>query len=196
MPRIALACLGLVAACSFEADYAGGMYLCESGKCPDGLVCDTLQQPARCIEPRMDAATIDTATDDAMTDARQAALTCNDPGLLPTAGGTNSGNTATSGLNLVSPMCGAAVMNGLDDVYRIELPAGKQVLLSVSTPGAYQVAAYMIAPCAASSCLSSTYATPNNPATITTTTTTPQFIVVDSIYAGAGGAYTLEVTVQ
>jgi hypothetical protein len=195
MPRIALACLGLVAACSFEADYAGGRYLCDPGKCPDGMVCDTLQEPAVCIEPRKDAAA-DAPPDDVMPDARQAALTCNDPGLLPVTGGSKAGNTATNGLNLVSPQCGAAVMNGLDDVYRIELPAGTQVLLSVSTTTAYQVAAYMVAPCSASTCMSSTYATPNNPATITTTTATPQFIVVDSVFAGAGGSYQLEVTVQ
>jgi hypothetical protein len=194
MPWIALVCLCLVGACRFDADYSGGPYRCEQDKCPDGLVCDDLQSPAVCIAPRQDAA-IDSPPDDSMVDARVPELRCGDPGKLSPTGGTVTGSTAGK-MNLVTAQCSTGVMNGFDDVYEIEAPAGKQVTLAVSTTTmGYAVTAYMITPCPSAACMSADYAVPGNPATITTTIASPQYVVVDSIIANTGGAYTLIVTV-
>ena len=191
MPWIALVCLCLVGACRFDADYSGGPYRCEQDKCPDGLVC----RANVCVELGKDAA-IDAVPDDSMVDARMPELRCGDPGKLPPTGGTVTGSTAGK-MNLVTAQCSTGFMNGFDDVYEIEAPAGKQVTLAISTTTMnYAVTAYMITPCPSAACMSATYAVPGNPATITTTVASPQYVVVDSIIANTGGAYTLIVTVS
>lgn len=196
MPRIALVCLCLlVGACSFDADYSGGTYYCSGGaRCPSGLECrGDLPGKPECREPRRDAA-IDALDDDAMPDARQALLTCGDPGVLPIAGDTVTGSTANR-TNMVAPLCSGSMMFGFDAVYRLDVAAGKQVTLNVAA--SHAATAYIVQPCVSNmGCVGNTYAFPNSPATITVLAGGPPFIVVDSGLAAAAGMYTLDVIVN
>src|SRR5690349_16389177 len=93
MPRNALVCLCLVGACRFDADYAGGGYRCSDNICPDPMVCEVdVNGDKVCRDRSMDAA-IDTPRD-MMIDARPAALTCADPGILAPTGHTDTNTTA------------------------------------------------------------------------------------------------------
>jgi hypothetical protein len=187
MPWIALVCACLVGACSFDADYSGGMYTCHDGKCPSGLKCS---DDKVCIAG--DDAGVD-AWGDAMTDARQAALTCADPGLLATTGGSDT-NTTSGKSPKVSPQCNGTVMTGADAVYKIEPGSGKQMLVDIATTDSgFSVTAYVTTTCPSSACLTNAYATPGNPISITTLAG-PHYIVVDSGISAASGPYMLMVT--
>lgn len=192
MPWIALLCLGLVGACSFDADYTSGTYSCSDNKCPSGLVC----QANMCVAERRDAAVdvVDTMPGDA-TDAQMPELSCAVPGMLSTTGGMASGTT-TGHMNNLFPQCNGFVMNGLDAVYSISPMPGKQMTVTIATAsGSYMVAAYVTSPCMATACVSTQYATPGNSKTYTTVAGT-QYIIVDSTIAGQSGPFTLTVTVN
>lgn len=166
MPRIALVVAALAGGCFFEATY------------------------------RRDAAVVDddAPADGAGSDARVAAMTCVDPGLLT---GTATGTTASRS-NLVTASCEGSVMNGPDAVYRIDAQVGAQLLVSIS--GSYAVNAYVLAPCSAApatpTCLTNMAAAVGDPISVTTTFAGQHFIVVDNPNPALSGTYTLTVTVQ
>ena len=181
----------LLAGCAFRGDYAGGTYRCSDGKCPRGLLCNAAKL---CVAPGDAGA----GSDAARGDAHMAALTCADPGLLPAAGGTVNGSTATHANN-VTGMCGGSVLNGFDAVYRIATTASADhVHVTIAGSGGFPAVAYLIAPCQAK---------PNVPACegnmLATSTTaidlTPfvgdHFVVVDAVSPTDSGAYTLTVSV-
>jgi hypothetical protein len=135
------------------------------------------------------------APPDAMIDARQAALTCVDPGTFPPAGGTAMETTA-GGVSRISSMCGGFVMNGADDVYRISAAAGDQYLVTIT--GALR--AYVITPCSLTPstpiCLGNSFASAGNPISVTTTFAGGHYVVVDHESPSTSGTYTLTVTRQ
>lgn len=181
MHGIALLVVGaaLLAGCIFDASYDGGRFTCSDNVCPAALTCVDGVCVAR------DAGTLD--------DARQAALTCADPGVLPSAGGTTTGTTVNR-VATVSAMCGGFIMNGADAVYRIDLPAGAQLLVDIAGGRkAYVLSACMPAP-ATPTCLTSTLATAGNPLAVSPAEGA-SFIVVDD-ESPATSSYTLTVTVN
>ncbi|CAN5904493.1 hypothetical protein BH11MYX3_BH11MYX3_26630 [soil metagenome] len=194
--NLALCVLVFASGCLFSADYGGGQYRCGDKKCPEGLVCSADQ---RCVAiPVIDApggdGPGDTADGDGSIDARLAALTCVDPGVVPAAGGTETGTTVGRS-STISSMCGGSVMNAPDAVYRLTAAASDMYLIGITG-----VKAYVIAPCSVSPatpvCIGNMYASPGNPISITTTFTGQYFIVVDHDNAATAGAYTLTVTKQ
>jgi hypothetical protein len=190
MPWIALVCACVVGACSFDADYSEGTYTCHDGKCPSNLTCiDEV-----CVEPPKDAA-LDTPTD-MMIDARQYALTCNDPQPIAMNGPAIEGDT-TNRSNMLTTSCNGSMMLGFDAVYRLDnVGAGKQVNLSITAAWS-GAAAYIIQPCATgSTCIGNIFAQPNVPVNITTIANGPPYIVVDSTLSGTKGDYTVTVSVN
>ncbi len=181
MPRNIALCVAL-AACRFSGDYRGGDYTCKDGVCPSDLVCVA----AHCVGSAIDGPPIDGTH---LPDMRVAALTCADPGALP-ASGTTVGRAL-----LMSASCGGFVMNGRDAVYKLDATLGQQLLVTVT--GNFAVKAYVLAPCLATPqtplCVGNTFATPGNPAAITTTTAGAQFVVVDSENPTLEGSYTITV---
>ncbi len=171
------------AACSFDANYGGGMYKCSDGICPTGLSC--IQ--GVCAKAGGSA--------DAAIDSRQAALTCADPGPIASAGGTFMGTT-TGRSNTVTATCSGGVMNGPDAVYRFDATVGDQLAIAIA--GSYPVNAYAIAPCTVApgtpTCIGNTAAAPGNPITITAAFTGAQFVVVDGLNPAQSGDYTLTIT--
>lgn len=199
MPRIVVACACLlVGACSFDANYSGATIYCSDDKCPSGLSCETDGQGAKvCREPRRDAAVDVTDSRDAQ-DARQQALTCNDPGIIPMTGGTVTGTTANRPLgNSITTTCNGSMMLGYDAVYRLDnVGAGMQVNVSISAMGWTGAAAYIIQPCATNTnCIGNIYAQPNASVNITTVAAGVPYVVVDSTLSGTNGQYTLSVSV-
>jgi hypothetical protein len=191
MPWIVVACAWLLGACFFDADYGSGRVKCSDGKCPSGLSCES----GTCVARRQDAAT--DGVDDAAIDARVAALTCADAGVLMSSGDSATGTTAGRS-STISAMCGGFVMNGADAVYRISTAASDQLLVSIS--GSFAASAYVIAPCSVSpatpACLTNTAATAGNPVAVTTATAGAYFVIVDATNAAQAGDYTLTVTVN
>jgi hypothetical protein len=187
----ALCALLLVGGCLFEADYSSGTYRCTDGRCPAGLVCSA---DDRCVASTVVDAPRDGAPADVMVDARMAALTCIDPGVIPSAGGTVM-DTTVGGISRVSSMCGGFVMNGADDVYRINATANDQFLIAITG-----VRAYVITPCSITPstplCLGGAFASEGNPIAVTTSFTGPYFVVVDHEAPATQAAYTLTVTRQ
>lgn len=182
MHGIALHVVGatLLAGCIFDASYDGGRFTCSDNVCPGTLAC----REGVCV-PRDAGNPVD--------DARQAALTCADPGTLPGAGGTVSGTTVDR-VATVSAMCGGFIMNGADAVYRIDLAAGAQLLVDIAGGRkAYVLAACMPSP-ATPACLTNTLATAGNPLAVSPAGG-PSFVVVDD-ESPATSSYTLTVTVN
>ena len=193
MPRIALVCLGLVGGCFFDADYSGGTLTCRDGTCPSDLECRTDLMPPECRAPRQDAA-VDTPMMDVI-DARLAALTCNDPGVLSMTGSTAMGTTEARS-NTVAALCNGSVHNGFDAVYRIDAAAGKQLNITITAPS-FSATAYVVQPCGSGNgCVGNVYAQPNVPINVTVLAGGPPFVVVDSTFSAMSGAYTLNVTVN
>src|SRR5687767_6388328 len=193
MPRIALVCLVLVGGCFFDADYSGGRLTCGDGICPADLECRQDLEPPVCRAPRQDAA-VDTPMMDVI-DARLAALTCNDPGVMPMTGGTAMGTTMGR-TNMVAPMCNGSVHNGFDAVYRIDAAAGKQLNITITAPS-FSATAYVVQPCgSANGCVGNIYAQPGVPINVTVLAGGPPFVVVDSTFSAMNGTYTLNVTVN
>ncbi|MBL0216604.1 MAG: hypothetical protein IPQ07_22320 [Myxococcales bacterium] len=191
--NLAVCVLVFAGGCLFSADYGGGQFRCSDGRCPSGLVCSADQ---RCIaSPVTDAPAADASDGpvDAI-DARLAALTCADPGVVAATGGSEPGTTAGR-TSTISSSCGGFVMNGADAVYRLTAALGDSYLIGITG-----VKAYVIAPCSVSPatpvCLGNTFASPGNPISITTTFAGQHFIVVDHENAATTGAYTLTVTKQ
>lgn len=190
MPWNVALCVLVFAGCVFSADYGGGRYRCSDGSCPDGLVCTADEH---CVAPTaIDASTSDAAPD-AMIDARLAALTCADPGVIPVTGGAEPGTTVGRSSS-ISASCGGFVMNGADAVYRLTVAtAGDMYLIGITG-----VKAYVITPCsttpATPACLGNAFAAAGNPISITTTAAGPHYIVVDHESPATTAAYTLSVT--
>ena len=181
----------LVAACRFDADYAGGTYACEDGVCPEGLVC----RAARCVDPDLP---IDAPlpvdgpdADPAMPDA-EPALTCADPGVL--ADDDTIAGTTLGGVNRLSTMCTAGIYNGFDDVYAVTLAAPGE--LRVEITGGTNVAAYVIDTCVSPppACVDNMVATDGFALTLDLPGD-EYFVVVDTLQAGAGADYTLTVRI-
>jgi hypothetical protein len=196
MPRIALVVLGVLGGCSFEANYAGGVYPCSEtdSKCPDGLVCDVnLDGLLVCREPRKDAA-IDSPPGDGMpVDATTYALTCGSPYEFPTTGGEFS-NTTELRSNKVAPTCFNSKMNGLDAVHVIRNPgAGKQMIVQIEAN--FAATAYVLSACMQTACNGNVYARPGVGNDISVYTLAgDHYIVVDSLTANAFGDYKLTIS--
>jgi hypothetical protein len=190
MPRIALAWLCLVGACSFDADYNGATLLCSDDKCPSGLECRSELTPPVCRPPRQDGGM--DMPDDVMPDAMPHALNCADPGPIGANGGMASDTTANR-TNKVMPLCNGSMMLAADAVYEIEPGSGRQMLVSIETTASYSVVAYVTSQCPSTACLTNMYATPGNPISITTVAG-PQYIVVDSTLSAMSGPYKLTIT--
>jgi hypothetical protein len=191
------ACLVLMLtnACIFDANYTGGQYTCTDGKCPSGLVCSTPTKT--CLRP-IDASVPDTVHD-AMLDARIAALTCADPGIVTGTGGTFMGSTAAQVSSSSSSMCSGAFQNGKDAVFRVSITAGQHLMVSVSTTtGGYPVNAYVIASCPANNtpaCEGTVAAAAGSPINLTPTAG-QHFVVVDNPNPALSGNYTLTLLVN
>jgi len=186
MPRIAWVLL--VGACSFDAVY-DGHYTCSDGQCPSGYTCNAAKQ---CVMP----GTIDAARgSDGGSDARLAALTCADPGVVPAAGATETGTTVGRS-NTVSAMCGGLVFNGPDAIYRFDA-ASAGTALTISIAASYAANAYVIAPCtlepATPACVGNAVAAPAAPLAFSAPAAGAYFIVVDGVEAALDGAYTLTI---
>lgn len=168
-----------LAGCLFDADYRGGTYTCSDDRCPSGLTCVA----GMCVVP---------GEVDAAIDAPAPALTCADPGVIASPGGTAMGSTDGKPMTL-SSMCGGFIMNGREAVYRIELVAGDSLLVAIA--GSRK--AYVIAQCVtpAPACLGNTLATDGNPISVTPAAG-PSFVIVDDENPANAGAYTLTLTVQ
>jgi hypothetical protein len=179
-----IVCAALVG-CGFDGSYAGGHFRCSDGACPSGMICVAQV----CMSP--DAGAID-----APRDARIAALTCADPGVLPAGGGSASGSTAGRA-NAVTSTCGGAVMNGPDATYRVTVAANAHVMIAIA--GDYAVSAYAIAPCTVAPgtplCEGNAAAAPGSPITVIAPAAGDQFVIVDGINPALSGTYTLTVTV-
>ena len=185
---VTLAMGALLAGCAFHGDYAGGHYRCSDDICPSGLVCVAKE----CVAPG-DAG----AGSDAHGDARMPALTCADPGLFPPGGGSDSGTTEPPRANTVEGMCGGAVLNGADAIYRVATAAGDHIRVSIS--GSFPAAAYVIAPCQTTpnlpACEGSMLATAGMPIDVTPASTGEHYIVVDAVSPTDDGTYALTVSV-
>jgi hypothetical protein len=177
MTRFALA-LTLLSACFFDADYSHVHVRCPDGTCPGGMTC--YASTGLCGFP--DAA----VAGDGAHDARQAALTCADPGdLLPSQMGSTVGHT-----NLLSTSCGGAIYNAPDAVYRIAGPG----LVTIGIDSAVGLDAYVIGACSSfPTCEMNTAATPSAPLAITLSSGM-HLVVVDGVTAGVTGSYTLTIT--
>ena len=187
MPRSLAVCAAIfLGGCFFEADYAGGSYTCNDGRCPSGLTCNA---DRRCVlggDAGLDA--------DAAIDAPRSALTCADPGLIASAGGSASGTTVGRGAT-VSSVCGGFVMNGRDAAYRIELAAGQQLLVVIE--GGRK--AYVLASCqpvpATPACVGNARATMGNPLSVMPAAG-PSFVIVDDENPASESTYVLTLTVN
>lgn len=185
--------MAALAGCVFDSELRGGTYRCSDGVCPADLVCDADQ---RCVSaPPVDALVADgpDAPLDAPADARLAALTCADPGLLPAAGGSASGTTVGRS-SLVSASCGGFILNGADAVHRIPVAVGERVLVSVTG-----LKAYVLVTCTPSPgtplCVGNALAAPGDPLqTAPAAANGAYFIVVDHEAPATTGPYTLDVT--
>ena len=186
MPWISLACAVLVAACGFDANYAGGHYTCSDGVCPTGLSCVA----GACVMAGGDG-----PTEQPAIDAREPALTCADPGMLP---GSVTGDTGIrSNMNLMTASCGGAVMNGKDAVYKVAAAASQHIMVMVT--GNFPAKAYVLSACtpapATPTCLGGSYASDGSPISVATTTAGDYVVVVDCDLAADSGAYSLTVSV-
>ena len=196
MPRTraaVLAILGAVGAgCGFDADYRGGTFKCSDGVCPSGLACVS----GTCVAPgdgggsSIDAKTIP----DAMH-----ALTCGDPGDVARGSSQMASGTTSGGTNHVSAMCGAVIMNGPDDVYRVDAVAGDK--LDVSITGDSVVRAYVVATCSAPpatpTCEGGVFTEPGLAAvSLTSLGAGAHYVIVDSEDAALGGAYTVTIDLR
>lgn len=193
MHRFAVLGIVFVGACFFDADYGAGGFKCTDGRCPSGLVCDTGAN--RCVTHLDDAGPDDgmdaiDAPPDVPIDTMPAALTCVDPGIIPTAGGTESGTTVGR-TSMISALCNGSVMNGNDAVYRINAGAGDMYLISITG-----VKAYVVIPCSAAMCLGNVAAAPGSPISFTASVAGLHYIVVDHENPATSAPYTLTVTKQ
>lgn len=189
----AVCALLLVGGCLFDADYSSGTYRCTDGRCPAGRVCDA---DDHCVAPPALDAPRDAldAPPDVMIDGRMAALTCVDPGVIPSAGSTEMGTTV-GGTSRISAMCGGFVMNGADHVYRILSSVGDQLLIGITG-----VRAYVIAPCSITPstpiCGGNAFATAGNPISFTVPVAGFYYVVVDHEAPATMAPYVLTVTRQ
>ena len=188
--RAALAALAL-SGCFFKADYTGGHFKCSDGQCPSGLSCiaDSCELPP-------DAARM---PDTPMVDVHIAALTCADPGLFGPTGGNSAGSTGGTGAaDNVSASCGGFVMNGDDDVYRVDASLGDHIMVDVSGSGGFMAYAYVVTPCtkppSQPACIGNVPASAGNPINVIAPATTQYFIVVDNPNPTSTGNYSLTVT--
>jgi hypothetical protein len=182
MPRFVFAVI-VLGACSFDARYSEGVP-CTDGECPSGLLC----HQDRCVS----MIPIDMMIDVPPPEGPPPALTCADPGVFASTGGTVMATTQGATSKMAS-FCGGIVHNGPDRVYRIMMN-GEQ--LRVSIAGGRK--AYVIATCLEGAntpaCLGNVRATDGNPIVVTPAVG-PAFVVVDDELAAAMSDYTLTLTV-
>ena len=194
MPWIALVVLGVLGGCSFEADYAGGVYRCsdQQSKCPSGMDClPNLDNDLVCQPKRMDASIDVPGMGDGMQiDAPPPhMLNCDDP--QPLTNSVAFTGTTTQRSNKVSATCLNRTMLGLDAIHAITPGAGK--MMQVAVTATHAATAYVISACPQSTCNGNIYATTATAANVYTLAG-PHYIVVDSAASNVFGDYT--VTVQ
>lgn len=192
MHRTRAAVLVMIAACGFDADYRGGTYKCSDGVCPTGLAC----AGGTCVAPGDGGDAIDArpGPPDAMH-----ALTCGDPGDVTRGSARMASGTTAGGANHVAAMCGAVIMNGPDDVYRVTSVAGDT--LDVTISGDAVVRAYVVATCPPPSttptCEGGAFTEPGLAAvSLTGLAAGAHYVVVDSDNAALGGAYTVTIDLR
>ena len=184
MPRFLLALtLFVVGACSFDAKYSEGVPCGTGESCPSGLVC----HQGACLS----MIPIDMPIDEMPPEGPPPALTCADPGVFPTTGGTKTGTTAGGASNM-SSLCGGTQHLGADRVYRITM-SGQQLRVSITNRKAYVIASCLPSP-NTPACLGNVRATDGNPIVVTPAVG-DAFIVVDEDIAAAQGPYSLTLTV-
>jgi hypothetical protein len=193
-PRTGGALVALaLAGCGFDADYRGGTYRCSDGVCPSGLTCEA----QICVAPRdggPQGADAPKPPPDAMH-----ALTCGDPGDVTRGVTRTISGTTAGGANHVSAACGAFVMNGPDDVFRVTAQAGDK--LDVSISGDSVVRAYVLATCpsppATPTCEGGTFTEPGVAGiALPSLTAGTHYVVVDSENAALGGSYAVTVDLR
>lgn len=191
MPRFLVPLTIFLGACSFDGRYPEGVPCGADLKCPSGRSCFE----GACVS----MIPIDMAPDEAIPpDMKEPALTCADPGIVATTGGTVSGTTA-GGSSRMSSFCGGIVNNGFDRVYRIDMNGTNMLRVSIDA-GARKAYVLTMSSCIESpstpACIGSTRATAGNPITVSPSAG-PAWVVVDDETAGAGGAgtYTMTLTV-
>jgi hypothetical protein len=198
MPRIALLVLCVLGGCSFEADYAGGVYRCsdQQSKCPLGMVCQpNLDNDLVCQPERMDAAVDVPGMGDGMPidGPPKHDLNCPDP--QPLVNGVSFTETTKDRTNKVHPSCFNGVMNGLDAVHIIS-PGTAGIPMLVKVEAGFAATAYVLSACGGqAACNGNNYATPGNSISVTSLAG-PHYIIVDSVYptTTSSGEYTLTVS--
>jgi hypothetical protein len=190
MPRIALVVLCVLGGCSFEANYADGVYRCTDGMCPAPLVCEqNLDKDYVCRTERRDAA-VDGSGDGSMGDAAPAhAMTCTDP--QPLINNESFKSTTHDRSPKLATACLNRTMYGPDAVHAIEPGAGKTMTIKVDA--AFAATAYVLSGCSQTACNGNVYATPGNPVSVYTLAGV-HYVVVDSTAANVDGDYTLTVS--
>ena len=188
MPRIALVVLCVVGGCSFEANYAGGVYTCSDERCPDGMECVVnLDNDKVCRERRKDAGADAPGDGVVLIDAPPPLkLNCELPGSL--TNGELFADSTEKRSNKLMTSCLNKTMSGFDAVHVITPGAGKY--MTVTVEAAFAVTAYVLSACPQTACNGNNYATPGNPLTIYTLAG-PHYVIVDSAAAAASGDYTV-----
>ena len=186
MPRFLLLLTILVGGCSFKARYSEGVPCGDNKSCPEDLLCHM----GSCVAQ----IPIDMAANEMPPEGIPAALTCADPGVIMTAGGTASGSTAGT-TSKMSSSCGGFVNNGPDRVYRINMNGANQLQVHIDA-GARK--AYVLTSCVESPstpmCLGNTRASMGSPILLQPTAGFA-YVVVDEEIAGVSGPYTLRLEV-
>ncbi|MBP9204852.1 MAG: hypothetical protein KBG28_12855 [Kofleriaceae bacterium] len=206
----AAALLGLAgAACGFDADYAGTRLRCpgSSPACPPGFTCvaevctpadETVDASARTDGPT--GSVCERAAAAADNDRCAAAIDLS-AAARAAGGATVYGDTtgyAGDFAPVVLPGCTGSVAPGPDAVYRLDLQAGDQLDLTLA-PELHDGAVYLLAACgAAATCVGG--ADTFGPGAIdevslTISTTTTYYLVVDASIVTAAGCFTLTVRV-
>ena len=209
-----LAGAAIAGGCGLDPDYRNTEFQCpaESPECPPGFTCEAgVCRPIGAADARADGVSADAPIDgplDVCALAMQAAdndqcsqaidLTA---AAAQPAGATVYGDTTgyASDLNpAIIATCTGAPNPGPDAIYRVDAPAGTQVVLELA-PVDWDGAVYLLDGCAAAaSCLGGEDGMgigALDMAMITVTAADTYFIVVDSQATARAGCYTLRVRI-
>jgi hypothetical protein len=209
-----LASAAIVGGCGLDPDYGNTEFQCpaESPDCPPGFTC----QAGVCRPTTGPDASVDGSDDDAPIDGPldvcalamqaadndqcSAAIDLTAQAVQP-AGATVYGDTTgyASELNpAIIATCTGAPNPGPDAIYRVDAPAGAQVMLELA-PEDWDGAVYLLDGCAAAaSCLGGDDGMgvgAVDSATIAVTSAGTYYVVVDSQAAARAGCFTLRVRI-